>query len=490
MTFISFDCFIFWHYKHYKEDKRNYLHQQYQIFSHIFETSTVSLNNISDTVFYLKINKPEILQIIYEAGKDKKNWEFLRKKLIKKLMPDYNFLKKFGIRQVHFHLRGPISFVRFHRLDKYGDSLKDIRPSLVMVNRYKKIIRGFEGGRIFNGFRNVYPLFYNGEFIGSVEISFSAKAIINMIYKSYPAFYGLLLKKSNIKNKLWSYIYKDAVFIKESLIHPNLVWDKQVLNYMLSLKYLNMNDLQNLEKIFSKKINLNEKYIYDAEYKNKNYILMILPIKNISGETVAYFVSFKQDNYLNSQKIHFMIIGGIILLLMILMLFIGLYLQKRSKYFSLLEESSYKDHLTNLLNRRGLLKALSEMKGNFSLVFLDVDNFKKINDKYGHKVGDEVLKTLAFILRENLRKEDLIGRWGGEEFLIVLPNCNKENAIKIAKHLRKTIENYKRKNIPKFTSSFGVVSDVNNSNFEEKLHQADEYLYKAKKEGRNRVIWK
>jgi len=488
LVFISIDYYIFWQYK---SNKKTYLNEQYQLFTHIVKTSTVSLNNIADTVFYLKINTPEILQIIYKADKNKKDWKFLRKKLIKKLMPDYNFLRKYGIRQLHFHLLNEISFVRFHRLDKYGDSLKHIRPSLMLVNKYKRIVRGFEEGRVFNGFRNVYPLFYRGEFIGSVEISFSAKAIINMIYKSYPAFYGLLLKKSDIKNKVWNDLNKENKYRIQSRLDKDLVWDKKVLDYMLGLGYLNKRDLRNLEKIFSKKINLKNKKIYISEYKNEDFILMLLPVKNIKGETVAYLISLKKDNYLKIQRKHYFVLGVLITLLFIISsVFIGLYLQKRSKYFHLLEESSYKDLLTKLLNRRGLIKALEEINGNFSMLFLDIDRFKNINDTYGHNIGDDVLMAIANILRQNVRKGDLIARWGGEEFLIVLPNCDIGDAVKIAENLRKKIEEYQGLNIPKFTSSFGVVSNVDKYNFEKKLNEADEYLYKAKNEGRNRVIWK
>ena len=480
----------FFIYFQYDKSKKIYLKDQYQLFTHIVETSTVSLNNIADTVFYLRINKPEILKIIFEAEKNKKNWKKLRNKLIKILMPDYKFLKKYGIRQLHFHLKEAVSFIRFHRLDKYGDSLKKIRPSLVLANKYKKIIRGFEEGRVFNGYRNVYPLFFNGEFIGTVEISFSAKAIIDMIYKTYPAFYGLLLKKSNIKNKVWSYLNQGNKYREESLFNNNLVWDKKVLDYMIKLEYLDFKKLRHLEKLFSKEINLSEKKVYELKVGNENFILMFLPVKNISHKTVAYFISLKKDIYLNNLRIHYLTLSLIItVLLIIAFVFIWLYLEKRSKYFNLLQETSYKDSLTKLLNRRGLLKSISQINGPFSLLFLDIDKFKSINDTFGHKTGDEVLKALADILRKNIRKGDLVARWGGEEFLVVLPMCDKDNAIKIAQNLRKKIEEYENENIPKFTSSFGVVSDVNISNFEEKLNKADEYLYKAKKEGRNRVIW-
>lgn len=167
---------------------------------------------------------------------------------------------------------------------------------------------------------------------------------------------------------------------------------------------------------------------------------------------------------------------------------------------------SYKDTLTDSLNRRGLdmifQKELTEhIKNNsiLSIVMADIDNFKNINDKYGHDVGDKVLTIIVDILKRNLKEKDIVARWGGEEFIIILPNTNKEQAKKVAENLRKEISNRKIKQLENknVTSSFGVSSleDIENlkdiNNLDEIINiltkKADIKLYEAKKEGRNRV---
>ena len=126
-----------------------------------------------------------------------------------------------------------------------------------------------------------------------------------------------------------------------------------------------------------------------------------------------------------------------------------------------------------------------------SLILLDIDFFKKINDTYGHDVGDLVLKTVSQIVLENIRKSDLFARIGGEEFAILLPDTSKDKAILVAEKLRETIEKTpiilpNGKQI-KVTISLGVTSlkkDDNESSF---IKRADEALYDAKKSGRNVV---
>ncbi len=124
---------------------------------------------------------------------------------------------------------------------------------------------------------------------------------------------------------------------------------------------------------------------------------------------------------------------------------------------------------------------------------LDIDYFKKINDSYGHKVGDDVLVAIAETLNEQIRQSDIICRFGGEEFVILLPETDLDGAMIIAEKIRVAIERFALTITPdqiiKYTASFGV-SQVNNqkdSSIEELLNRADIALYQAKEEGRQRV---
>ncbi len=158
-----------------------------------------------------------------------------------------------------------------------------------------------------------------------------------------------------------------------------------------------------------------------------------------------------------------------------------------------------RDPLTNTLNRRSffqgfenLLEDAQEAGEELSCIMVDIDHFKSVNDRFGHSVGDKVIKLLAMILTEYSRPNDLVGRFGGEEFCIVLPGANADIAFDIAERMRKAIqegEGAKFTSALRITSSFGVstLSD-GASHHNEMVEQADKALYVAKESGRNRVI--
>lgn len=158
------------------------------------------------------------------------------------------------------------------------------------------------------------------------------------------------------------------------------------------------------------------------------------------------------------------------------------------------EELSITDRLTGLYNRLKLdelfalyLSLAKRHEGSFSILLLDIDKFKSVNDTYGHQVGDSVLKELAKILKENIRGEDAVGRWGGEEFLILLPSCQLEKALLLAEKLRHLIEEYSFETVGQKTASFGLATYHHGDDEKSMVARADEALYRAKENGRNRV---
>ncbi|MAT41705.1 MAG: hypothetical protein CL609_05135 [Anaerolineaceae bacterium] len=165
-----------------------------------------------------------------------------------------------------------------------------------------------------------------------------------------------------------------------------------------------------------------------------------------------------------------------------------------------LEEQAVRDSLTNLHNRRYFLstgeEVLSEHKKNgrsISIIILDLDHFKNVNDTHGHSVGDEVLKSVADVLRSQCRSTDLISRYGGEEFIVLLPEMDQENAFLMAERFRTSIEDLDiivGSLQIKITASFGIVSFLKGSNvtLELLINRADQALYLAKDAGRNQSI--
>ncbi|WP_417326856.1 diguanylate cyclase [Halarcobacter sp.] len=162
---------------------------------------------------------------------------------------------------------------------------------------------------------------------------------------------------------------------------------------------------------------------------------------------------------------------------------------------NLLEYQANHDQLTGLFNRQKFneifkkeIKREKRYNNSLSLIIFDIDNFKNFNDDFGHNVGDEVLKIISKVLLENIREHDSVARWGGEEFLVLLPQTDELGAKNVAEKIRKAIESYKRDDIPRqITASFGVTRFKEDDNETSVLKKADDALYKAKKEGKNRV---
>ncbi len=157
---------------------------------------------------------------------------------------------------------------------------------------------------------------------------------------------------------------------------------------------------------------------------------------------------------------------------------------------------SITDPLTHIYNRRYFIERLKEeidkverKKSKFSLIMFDIDHFKSVNDKFGHNVGDLILKTLVDMVKQRIRKTDIFARWGGEEFIILLPDTFIHQAIHLAEDLRERIELYKFPIVEHITVSFGVAGYCEEDDIETLIDRVDAMLYKAKSEGRNRVCW-
>jgi diguanylate cyclase (GGDEF)-like protein len=162
------------------------------------------------------------------------------------------------------------------------------------------------------------------------------------------------------------------------------------------------------------------------------------------------------------------------------------------------ESQAMHDPLSGLLNRRGMLEELQSefdrsrrYKNAMTVMMCDIDYFKTVNDKYGHDKGDEVIQSLAQLFQSLLRKQDSLARWGGEEYLFLLPETDAHQATQLAEKLRKKIEEtgYKHNNMSfHVTVSLGIHQLRESDTVNQAISQADRGLYQAKEQGRNRCI--
>ena len=159
-----------------------------------------------------------------------------------------------------------------------------------------------------------------------------------------------------------------------------------------------------------------------------------------------------------------------------------------------LERLAVTDPLTGLANRRGGERSVASeisrarrQRTSLSCIFIDIDHFKRINDSFGHQAGDRLLRDLSELLRRTLRAYDILVRWGGEEFLLILPGVNLEQARRLAERIRATVERLDTQGLGPVTISAGTAALDGSYDFETMLMTADRRLYQAKSAGRNAV---
>jgi diguanylate cyclase (GGDEF)-like protein/PAS domain S-box-containing protein len=159
-----------------------------------------------------------------------------------------------------------------------------------------------------------------------------------------------------------------------------------------------------------------------------------------------------------------------------------------------LRKTSITDFLTNAYNRRYFISQLENeiertkrQESVFSLIMFDLDHFKKVNDVYGHHAGDIILQSVADVVKKSIRKIDCLARWGGEEFILLIPGNTATQAVILAERLRKKIEEMDVQEACRVTASFGITQYVDSDTADTMIQKADELTYLAKARGRNQV---
>ena len=466
--------------------------------AHIDLTSA-QLTTISKIFYDTIINRPAITEIIYKAShtKNKQKISLLRKQLLHNLTPTYDYMKKYHVRQLHFQLPNAVSFLRFHKPSKYGDSLIGIRKTLEYVNEYKAPISAFEEGRIFNGFRNVYPLYKGLEFIGSVEISFAFDAMQTILTNIDSTSYLFMIKANVVSTKVFNEEqshYKNSEF-------SGFYYDKATLKETMQISLANMEKINlaiadNVQERLQEGERFSIHYRNKTLFKNNSIVISFIPIANLNNQKVAYIIHYAFGDFLDilhhNIKIEFWI--ATLLALMLSAIFTMIIVHEKKKQADI-HNLSIHDALTKIYNRHGVNEILNQKleeskreKKDFSIIFFDIDFFKRVNDTYGHDMGDYVLVNIAKVVNSGIRASDIFARWGGEEFILFLPNTDIHASVEVAQKLRVSIQEHAFSHIDKITCSFGVTAFQESDDKVSFLKRADKLLYQAKESGRNCVV--
>lgn len=176
------------------------------------------------------------------------------------------------------------------------------------------------------------------------------------------------------------------------------------------------------------------------------------------------------------------------LVLALIMILIETYIKQKMQ--KKLYQLTITDALTNIANRAHIINLFKDSLEKDNVVaLLDIDDFKRVNDNYGHVVGDEVLRHIAAVLKESIRERDHVGRYGGEEFLVIFGNTDLEEARKILERMRKNVENIEWEHEGlKTTISIGV-SVCSSNQPDEVLNKVDGLMYQAKRAGKNQIAY-
>ncbi|PWC10635.1 diguanylate cyclase [Brenneria roseae subsp. americana] len=212
----------------------------------------------------------------------------------------------------------------------------------------------------------------------------------------------------------------------------------------------------------------------------------------------GWYLMVEQSNHPSEKRLYDTLMKNLGVSIVVSMLFLFLLWLTIGGYQRRLEQMATTDKLTGIMNRQAfdyffkrLLARRMSHHQPVAILLIDIDHFKQINDHYGHGVGDVVLQHIAGLIQQTIRSSDQACRWGGEEFVILLDDCNLDNALLRADSLRKKIEAAKVRaegDTIQITISCGVAEYQNNETLETMINRADIALYQAKQQGRNRVV--
>ena len=479
----------------FKYQKKNYLSIQTETLQIKYETQYRYLRIMSNDVFLMYQDNKRFINLfeqVESASMEKR--DKIRKTIYKLLKKRYKRLANMGIRQVHFYLPDNISFLRMHEPTKFGDDLTKFRESVVLTNSTQKASEGFEVGKVTNGFRYVYPLYGNAhQYIGSMEISFNSAFLLQNLTGKTVLDKHFLILKSEVHKNSW------ADFISNSYIES--VEDK---DYFLAIQNLNYKTDKSIDTLFQNKelttkikenVETCHSFSIDTQLNNKNIIITFLPIKNLHKK-IAYISVYENSEYLNRISLEQTYIKISLFSIITLLFLFSIYV---TVVHSKLKSMALMDKLTGLPNRayfylelEAEIERVKRNKSNCSVLFIDLDGFKSVNDTFGHDAGDELLIQVASRLKETIREVDIVGRIGGDEFIVLITNIKDTfNTGKVAQKIIVTLgELFQiKENEIQIGASIGISSYPEDAlDIDTLVKNADDAMYSAKNNGKNHYV--
>ncbi len=286
-----------------RQDIKNHIRQNNEFVSDNYNALIDSYRNFSQALFDSIINKPEVLGIFKDArDANPRERDRIREELHQKLEGVFQVIRYKNYKIFHFHLPDGASFLRFHKPWKHGDNLLGFRYSVQLANNQKRYVEGFEEGRIENSYRFMYPLFWNGEHIGSVETSIAVNEIKEEIGKVFNGFTIFLLRDILVEQE--GFVSSDTTYLPgnfdqyylynkaNTFPEDNIVWNPQKVDRIDSAILHRANPL--IEK--------SEDFTLHERVNGKGYLVSFLSIDNIEGLPAGYLVFYKEDDFVMTAR--------------------------------------------------------------------------------------------------------------------------------------------------------------------------------------------
>ena len=376
------------------------------------------------------------------------------------------------------------TLLRMHQPNNFGDDLTHIRPIVRDANQLKLPLQGFEVGKNGITYRIATPLInHRGEHFGLLEFGVRPNYFVEKMVSRFGIESMILVKSDSLGKLLADYRFEQMG--DYSIIQQSALFKKLMSNLTL------------------------DKQSYTVKVDGQTYLIITsLNQTNHQGEVVSKIVVAKniseivKQNNLSLLKENAVNLFGLLFLLVLVYAMFSRYGRALENSYHTIQALHIKSHdlknqantdeLTGLYNRRFFNQALTrilELKESGSLVFFDIDHFKSLNDAHGHHAGDKVLIELASMMQNFFRQDDLLVRWGGEEFVVFINNISLEDAVNKADRFRAFVESSATKHQPfAFTISGGVTHIRADDTLDKLFQRADQRLYAAKETGRNRII--
>jgi len=412
-----------------------------------------------------------------------------REALAKMVAPFWQLLRSENpyIKRMHFHRPDGSSLLRVHLPDKFDDNIAAVRPMLQKIHADHQPFSAAEMGRHGLFYRVIEPIMHEGKYIGAVELGISIDYIMNALRKL-------------LNVEIFLFIGQEALQIVDKQDKsPPAPGDYALWSSKTSSENALKNVITNLN------FNLHSTIKTEG---GKSYMLHREHMPTIDGSPEVIMV-FAQNltPHINERTIFLW--ATITITLIVLLIIVITLRMTLTPLLTRLEQTNKEllnkvdevttlaitDTLTQIYNRKHFNLSLAEeirrvkrYGDTLSMLMFDIDHYKRINDTYGHQIGDQVMIEIVNIVSQNIRDSDLFSRWGGDEFMILLPHQTLLEGKHIAEKLCRSISTHQFNDITGATISCGISEFRKDDTDESLLLRVDHNLYQAKQAGRNRAF--